>query len=263
MSGSGFCCPLPLQYTPLRLKSKTQQDYRALFEDALELIEQVVGFVCRRRGILGDEAEDFRSFVHLRLIENDYAALRKFKGKSTLKTYLVTVVNRLGLDYRIKKWGKWRPSTAAVKLGPAAIELDRLLNRDGIPLSEAIETLHMKGRAERERLEDLAASLPARIKPRFEGEEELAGLVSECLPPDQVLEQKRNRQASSRLVQRLAKALEGFEPEDRNIIRMRFYEGFQIATIADSLGLERKPLYRRIQKLLGQLRDQLTTPEGP
>jgi len=240
---------------------REKRDYRALFEESLGLIDQVVVFVSRRRGFLGEEAEDFRSFVHLNLIENDFAVLQKFEGKSTLKTYLVTVVNRLGLDYRIKKFGKWRPSAAAVKIGPVAIALDRLLHRDGHPLAEAIEILRSTGYAESDldRLEDLAAQLPSRVKPRLESEEQLEQLVSECLTPDRILEQKERQEASDRLVRRLANALDELEPEDRSIIRLRFYDGLKIVTIADSLGLERKPLYRRIERLLARLRDSLQT----
>ena len=39
--------------------------------------------------------------------------LRKFEVRSSLRTYLTVVVNRMYIDGRVKQWGKWRPSAIA------------------------------------------------------------------------------------------------------------------------------------------------------
>jgi hypothetical protein len=66
-----------------------------LFEANLTLIERVIGVVCRRSRIFGADAEDFASTTRLALIENDYAILRKYEGRSSLATFLGVVVQRL------------------------------------------------------------------------------------------------------------------------------------------------------------------------
>ena len=85
----------------------------ALFLSQLDVIERVISFVCVRHHLPGSDADDFGSHVKLRLIESDYAILKKFEGRSSLRTYLTVVIQRLFLDYRISAWGKWRPSAEA------------------------------------------------------------------------------------------------------------------------------------------------------
>ena len=74
-------------------------------------------FLSRRNRLGTDEREDFTSYAMLKLVENDYARLRKYRGDSSFRTYLTVVMQRLFLDYRTQKWGKWRPSTTATPRG--------------------------------------------------------------------------------------------------------------------------------------------------
>ena len=108
-----------------------------LFLSELALIERVIAWVCARRCLRGAEAEDFGSTVKLRLIENDYEILGRFEGRSSLKTYMTVVVHRLYLDYQTQRFGKWRPSAEARRLGPVALRLEALLYRDGLTFEEA------------------------------------------------------------------------------------------------------------------------------
>src|SRR5262245_61007781 len=105
----------------------TAADY---FSSRLPEVDRAIAFVVRRHRLAADTAEDFASVVHLRLLEHDCAVLRKFEGRSRLQTFLVVVVQRLFLDYRIALWGKWRPSAEARGLGPLGIKLDRLRSRE-------------------------------------------------------------------------------------------------------------------------------------
>ena len=112
-------------------------DYERLLLKHLDEIDQLVRTWGRRRHLSPAEQEDFAGFVRLRLIEDDYAVLRKFQERSTLWTYLSSVIGRLSLDYCAEQWGRWRPS-AADRLGPEAVALERLVTRDGHTLDEAI-----------------------------------------------------------------------------------------------------------------------------
>jgi len=116
-------------------------DYQRLLLDHLDLINQIVRTVGRRRHLSATEAEDFASFVHLRMVDDDYAILRKFQNRSTLWTYLAAVIERMSLDFCAEKWGRWRPSAMAERLGPVAVVLERLVNRDSHSVDEALEIL--------------------------------------------------------------------------------------------------------------------------
>ena len=105
----------------------------------LVLLGEVIRAVVRRGRLLPPDAEDFSQSVQLRFLETGYDAFARFDGRSSLRTYLTTVVWRLLLDWRTAAYGKWRPSAAARRLGPQAVRLDRLLNRDGLTVDEAIQ----------------------------------------------------------------------------------------------------------------------------
>ena len=91
----------------LRLFENRKLDVNAkeLFESSLGLVEQVIAFICRRHRLYDARAEDFASYARLALIDSDYAILRKFQGRSSLGTYLTTVIHRLYLDYLNREHG--------------------------------------------------------------------------------------------------------------------------------------------------------------
>ena len=105
------------------------------------LLCKVIDAVTRTSGLGESQAEDFSQWIHLRLLERNYEPLTRFAGRSTLQTYLTVVVRRLLLDWRNAEFGKWRPSRWAHRIGGAAIDLDRLLTRDGYRMDEAIAIL--------------------------------------------------------------------------------------------------------------------------
>lgn len=231
-----------------------------LFLQHLATIDRIAAFVCRRNHLGESEAEEFAQQVKTDLIDNDYAVIRKFEGRSSFPTYLTTVIQRLFYQYRVREWGKWRPSAEARRLGDRAVTLERLLTRDGMSFSEAVNLLTTGGGgATTAELEAIYARLPVR-QPR-------PVLVRKDVPPEvasagsadgRVLDGER--QSSAR---RLAECIDRFigeqTPEDRMILRLRFWQGFKAAGIADAVGLDQKKVYKRLAKLLGMLRSVLET----
>ena len=229
-----------------------------MFEAALPEIEEALAFVCRRQRCRVDEAEEFASYAHLKLIEDDCAVLRRFKGQAEFKTFLVAVIHRRFIDFRRERWGTWRPSAEARRLGPMAVKLDRMLTRDGFSLDEAIETMATNGcEASREDLRCIAERLPRRARRRMEGEEALADLA---IPPSEV-EASLMGEERGRRVGEVRRAIESvvarLPDEDAIILRLRFDDGLTVGRIAKLLGLPEKPLYRRIERLLAVLREEL------
>ena len=146
------------------MTNSTKAQGRKLFEVHYSLVEERIRFLSRRNRLGTDEREDFTSYAMLKLVENNYARVRKYRGDSSFRTYLTVVMQRLFLDYRTQKWGKWRPSITAKRLGTTAVQLETLLYRDGIDFHEAREVLFTRTDTalSGEALWDLATKLPRR-----------------------------------------------------------------------------------------------------
>lgn len=229
-----------------------------LFLDQLGVIDQVVQFIARRHHLHADEADDLASAVKLKLIENDYEALRNFRGRSSLKTYLTTIALRHYLDTRIAQWGKWRPCMQARRLGPTAMLLDRLISRDGMSLDEAVDTARSNHgiAAPRDELLALGASLPIRVRRRFSDPQELESVAAPPSPQEAAGVLDARTQAE-RIEQALADSLDRLADEDRLILKMKFQDGLQVSRIARTLGLDQKSLYRRLGHVIRTLREAL------
>lgn len=232
---------------------------RELLESELPMVGDVVSFICRRRRLAREEAEDFRSFVFLKLMDRDYAILQKYEGRASLRTYLTVVIERLSIDYQISQWGKWRPSARAVELGPEAMELDSLLFRDGYSPHEAVQLLLSRNKTSltEEALLSIVSQLPSRPRRARELTNLPATLASTAGGPDQGLREKERAEEIQKIRQALDRAYETLSDEDRVIARLRFLLGWTPQRIAGSLGLEVKELYRRIEQLKKKLRKVL------
>ena len=227
-----------------------------LFLQQLPLIERLTTFVCSRNHLAAGEIDDFASEVKLKLIEDDYAVLRKFEGRSTLKTYLTTVIQRLFLDYRISAWGKWRPSADAKRGGAVAVLLEQVLTRDGHTFDEACELLWTKHhvKANRAELDRIAATLPGRMKRRFERDDALADAQARTVPPDEAVEQTERQLAARRLVAAMKALLAQLETRDRLLLAQFFQDGRTVAEIAILAQVDQKWLYRHFKRLEKDLR---------
>jgi DNA-directed RNA polymerase specialized sigma24 family protein len=92
-----------------------------IFAANLSSIRDILRRVAARQRLSPTDAEAFSSYVLLRMAENDCAILRRFQGKSTLRTYLVVVIHRLLLDYRHRAAGKWHAGEHAACLDGTAV----------------------------------------------------------------------------------------------------------------------------------------------
>jgi RNA polymerase sigma factor for flagellar operon FliA len=225
-----------------------------LFLSELALIERVVAWVCARRCLRGADAEDFASTVKLRLIENDYEILARFEGRSSLKTYVTAVINRLYLDFQAQRFGKWRPSAEARRLGPLALRLESLLYRDGLTFEEACGVLQTDGGVAqaREALHELSLRLPRRVSRKHASTSELD--VPEPSGRQSAVEQAERQVLAERTFLVLRGALGRLAPRDRILLRLHVEGGLSVADVARALGEDQKALYRRRDALLKRLR---------
>jgi RNA polymerase sigma factor for flagellar operon FliA len=232
----------------------------ALFRDNLPLIDRVLDRVCWRARLSGADAEDFASSARIALMENDYAILQKYEGRSSLATFLAVVCEHLLADQRVRQFGKWHASAEAVRLGAAAVLLERLLFREQRTMADAVaivRTMHpaLSVRA----VEELGARLPDRVaRPRAVDVESMEDLpvAAEASADERVVESDRQH-LSSRAGMAVRRALGGMSEEDRALLRFRFGREMSIADISRIMRLPQRPLYRRLESLLGRLRKTL------
>lgn len=210
----------------------------------------------RRHHLSALDTEEFASLVRFKLIERDFAILRKFQQRSSLTTYLTVVIERLCLDFCIAKWGKWRPSAAARRLGSVAMTLERLIVREGITFDEAVGTLQTNhGVSEtREELHAILLQLPRRWNRETL---EALGAMATAGRSDPGLTQHEDERVVSRLHGALAAAYASLDADEQRIVSLRFGQGLAIVDIARVLGLESKVLYRRLGRILRVLRAEL------
>lgn len=229
-----------------------------LYSQHADVIEAALTYARRAHRLTADAGDEFASWARLELIDHDCAILRKFEGRSSLRTFLITVVQRLFLDWRNAEWGKWRPTADARRMGPIAIELERLIVRDQLPFGEAVEVLVSRGAAEsRDACERAWARLPQRPARRVTDESALEHLPAVGLASDEVMASERQRQAAHAGAA-MASALAALSPQDQLIIKLRFHDGFTVARIAQLINEDQKGLYRRFDRVLAVVRAAMT-----
>lgn len=230
------------------------------FLQNLETIKRIAAFVARRNHLNADETGEFQQIVSVKLWENDYAIIRKFKGESLFSTYLTTVIVRLFQQCRVEQWGKWRPSAEARRLGNLAITLERLLTRDGFSFPEAVNILTVRSDATctAEELEALYRRLPHRNPRPIEiSDESLPDVVAVEGDAEQRLEARDRRRTAGRICEIVNALLPELEPKDRLILKMRFWYSAKVPDIARLLHIDQKKLYKRLDKLFAILRRAL------
>lgn len=223
-------------------------------------IERICAFVCRRNHITVDDIAEFTQEVRFRLIDNNYSIIHKFEERSAFSTFLMTVIQRLHQQYRIERWGKWRPSAEAKRLGAKAITLKRLITRDGLTFTEAVQTLTTPAGSSYmvAELEAMYLRLPLRIpRPMLVTDYETpepAALEADTSELAEASERERTARCMAAVVDRV---LETFDAEDRAILRMRFWESRKMPDIARLLQIEPKKIYKRLDNLIATLRGAL------
>lgn len=227
---------------------------RELFEANYDLIRDITTSICRKNRLNATDADEFRSDVDLKFIDRDYQVLNEFEGRSTLKMFLRVVITNELRDYRNKKWGKWRPSAQAKRLGRRGITIDRLLHRDGWSPSEAFE--HVRANLgwdiTRAEFEDIVAQLPWHGRRVHVSDDALSGTPATDPPADDIIEKRELEAPMCRLLDALEQAIARLDDQERLIVRF-FGEGRTIAWIARTMKLPQKQLYATLKALLKRL----------
>ena len=231
-------------------------ELKKLFEDNLPLIEGLMSRTCRNKRFSRTDCEDFRAWAFTRIIENDYRKLGGYRGRGPLKCFLAAVVARLGMDYCDKLWGKWRPTATARQLGLPAIELERLLIRDQVAWSEAVQLIAQSQGTSESKLETFYGLLPNRPPRRFEDEESLRLVAAPQGNPQQglLLEEKQKQWKTVQDV--LEQALAKLPTQERLIVKLHFEDGLPLSKIRQMLDLPEN-IYHLKDRILKKLQQDL------
>ena len=233
-------------------------DPEAVFLAHLDWIDKVASIACSKNGVWGPEAEDFSGWVRMKLMEDGYAVLRNFHGGSALKTYLASVVVHQFITYHRTQRGRWRPSAAAERLGSPARDLEMLMQRDHYTLEEAGEKLRTAGitTLSNTELARLLAKLPERgpLRPVQVDPEVVLDATPNAARADERVTAAESEARRGEMMGALDQALGQLEPEEQVIVKMHFADGYTVADVARALGLEQKPLYRRVERLRARLK---------
>jgi RNA polymerase sigma factor (sigma-70 family) len=231
-----------------------------LYLDNLKLIDRIAAFVARRNHLNPDESAEFIQETRVRLLEDDYAIITKFQGRSAFSTYLTTVIGHLFHEYRVKQWGKWRPSAEAKRIGDKAVTLERMVTRDGFTFDEAVKVLTTPAGSQytpRE-LEKIYRRLPTR-PPR-------PVMVSGDVNPDVIataadaydrVQSSDREQLARKAITEMDLGITAMESEDRLILQMRYLGGLKVPDIARRIQRDQKWVYKRLDVLCAQLRRRL------
>jgi RNA polymerase sigma factor (sigma-70 family) len=232
---------------------------RALLETHLDLIQRSLRHLSWSGGLPAAEAEELRSWARLKLVENDYRILGSWKGRSSFETFLSVVLVNLLRDYRVHLWGKWRPSAASRRGGATGVLLERLLLRDGLSCAETSERLRVEhGIAlSQDEVARLAAAFPRRKERRRAGEHELLRIPVDGEVESRVVEWERER-ATIRLRETLGPLLRSLPAEERRLLKLSFFDGLSMASIAPILGRPQRELYSVRDRCLAKIHRRLT-----
>lgn len=230
-----------------------------LLEENLDLIDRTARRVCRRAGVVGADADDFVSVVCVALIENDYAILRSWEGRSSLATFLAVIVQRMFADERVRAVGRWRASAEAKRRGGVGVLIESLIRRRGRSIDEALPIVRaVEPGITREQVAEIAAALPQR-EPRPRAVELDADATAVAAPEgaDMRALAADVRRLAEKTQRTVLQTLDTFTVEERMIIRLHFGQGNSLADVARMLRMPQRPLYRQLEALLKRLRREL------
>lgn len=219
----------------------------------LELAEKSIRDIARSCRMSLDDAADFSQFAQLKLLERRQDVMRQFAGRCSVPTYLASVCGRLRIDWQRTVHGTWRPSAAARRLGPMAVEIDRRVHRDGETPAAAIAGVRARHpEAAEGDLWRLISALPPNYRRRFVSDAAAdARLYAGFEDP---LERRDIQRALHETAAALRRALRSLSADDRALLHARFAAGRTIQALARERGHDPRPLYRHFQRLLLRLR---------
>lgn len=229
-----------------------------LYHHSLEALTPILRGLGREKRLSPEELEDLRSDLQIKLLEDDYRVLRQWNRCSSIEDYLKKVTYNSWRDRIRGDKGYVRVSPIATRLGPPAPELEMLLGRQGLTLDEAYQVIKPRFPSlSLGETEEIAAKINPRRGRSFVSEDVVVRVPDPKLTGDKHLEQREKLVEKRKALGLLRQLLAELPKQDRMLLVHAHAEGVKLSHIARSLGIDQRPLYRRNEKLLTQLRTTL------
>jgi RNA polymerase sigma factor (sigma-70 family) len=251
-----------------RLSSQPHEAWSEFLEAFAPLIHQVIR--CHDRNV--DDSADCFLFVCQQLAQKRFRRLRRFRegGPASFPTWLRAVVRHLCLDWRRKRFGRFRVFRSVSRLPSLEQDVFRCVYARGMSLDETYLTLHPRyPTLSAQQLEDSLETVRQALTPHQRGLVEskrrlvvpiqndpidLDHQVHPIADPEAVAcseEQRRN----------LKRALSRLSGSDRLILRLRYEQDLTLEKVAGLMELgNAQSADRRIRKVLAFLRSELIEP---
>ncbi|MGK5092477.1 sigma-70 family RNA polymerase sigma factor [Deltaproteobacteria bacterium TL4] len=222
-------------------------------------IEKVIKNIASRHHMNQEEVEEFTSEVHVKLVENDYAIIRSFNGKSAFKTYLFTIFGRFFVDFLRSRKGRWRPSRESLKIGPVAVKLEELVYKERHSYEEAYRILIINYQFQINIADFQKLVSTLKRTPPIRGEEQASVAVSvDDADPEFVFTHSQFQSKMEKLYHLMGIMVQDIEKEEeRFILKMRFESGYSITQIALLLGKNRSHINFLLNALLKRFRTEI------
>jgi RNA polymerase sigma factor (sigma-70 family) len=246
----GYLIPL----TVAALGRTTRLDNDELLK-LLKTIEKLAKTLARRRGLLPEDVEDFAQDTLLKVMSNGHATLRKFRGDSSMTTFMASVVGFYFKDWTNSKWGKYRTPKPVARLGEPAITLHRLMVRDRLSFAEACEKLrtdHGVVLSEAE-LAAIAARLQLKFRPQLEPPDALITVPAPDTTDRNIVDQEK-LELRQRIDEILKQWRARLTEQDALIVSYWIDDGLKFVDVAKLVGIPQKKVYERVDALRKQLR---------
>ena len=142
-------------------------------------------------------------------------------------------------------------------IGPQAVRLDRLLNRDGLTVDEAIQVASRAPEAAPEHVLRLIADRLPRRRRHVVVPDDVLQLVAREFPDPIEARERAVKARRTRLA--LGQAFNQLKPEERRLMSLRFRQSLTVREIAGILNVDARRLYRTFDRLVGKLRRDMGT----
>lgn len=223
-------------------------------------------YIVEQSGTL--DADDLFVQVLDHLKQDDFRRLRDFQGRSSLTTYLTSIISRFVVDVVRSRSGRSRAKERGAKLGMLGTQVYDLMVVRGHSADEAAEVLltSFGQHVSADELREIRSSLLGRdTRHQSDAESNIAWsedgelVAVQASTPEGELSDRIQQQRRGKL---LATLMENLKGEDRLLLRLRFpldeeAEPLEMAAIAAMVGLSEKQVDRRLRRILLNCREEL------
>lgn len=215
--------------------------------------------VCRRKFYDPVEADECFVYILDQLQANDFKRLRSFKGRSSFKTYVYTVINSLAADFKRRKYGRKRIPKAVSKLGEWAERVYRIVCWQRYNYKDAYEITCLEGIFEGsfgkflETVEPLRG-VPCRENPSFLSVDDEEGAApdlsdAEANPLEELL-CRMDDEVRLKALAVIKKVTDELNEIDQTLVRLVYGSGKSMAAAGRAAGLKPNAARKRLKSIL-------------